>query len=533
MLQQLQLFSEELQYLVRPHIPEDIVSVQRGLLLFRQNMVDKKKEETDAITATVQDLTPYQVRLDLSMPIHSTCSCQQEHVCRHKLAVFFSSYSSIGSVSEWIQSWKNDSSSNERVRSSLHLQKATELWQSDKPIDNTYESWKGFMKENFQEQIGAHISQPSYSLMTKWDMYLQHVKAKMPIETEWKLLYLFIMYFHTTACTIQCFQQPSISGNARHFLQRELEEVMEELFYTMNQLTRVSRPFAFDQFFLGIRDDLTQMLDENGPHSSATINIYRNIWTTVLREKTWRNEELNRLLAIAEENHDGLHVQYVIALIHLSLLTNRDEQVAQLLQVLHPQDYPLLMYWVRHTDEQKVAPFITFITKNVLQYFQHETSYYARKEFVQFFLPYIKKYYAHTKKMELFEKFCETCLPYSFMYYSNYLLDSNKHRKWVELYLYSNIELDYIASDDIKKVQQENPTLLLPLFTNIVNEKIANKNRQSYRAAVRYLKKIRTIYKKEHNLEQWERYIEKIQHTHRRLRAFQEELKRGKLIHAE
>lgn len=138
-----------------------------------------------------------------------------------------------------------------------------------------------------------------------------------------------------------------------------------------------------------------------------------------------------------------------------------------------------------------------------------------------------------TQKLDTFEKYCEACLPYSFVYYSSYLLDVGKHKKWVELYLYSNIELDYISSEELKMVQQNDPTLLLPLFINIVNEKIENKNRQSYRAAVRYLKKIRTIYKKQKKLEQWERYLDKIQSSNKRLRAFQEELKRGKLIDAE
>jgi hypothetical protein len=50
---------------------------------------------------------------------------------------------------------------------------------------------------------------------------------------------------------------------------------------------------------------------------------------------------------------------------------------------------------------------------------------------------------------------------------------------------------------------------------------------------VRYLKKARTLYKKIKNETQFEIYLEKLSHEHRRLRAFQEELKRGKLIHAE
>lgn len=529
MLNKLQFFSDELQKLMRPQIPEDVVSVQRGLLLYRQNMVHRKVEEIDYISATVQDVIPCQVVLDLQLPINSSCSCKQDHICRHKLAVFFSSYATIASVSEWIHSWKNASAATIQV-SPLQLQKAKELLNKEQPIENTYDSWKAFMEDTFTKQISSNLLQPSYSLTTKWDVYIQRIKAKMPLETEWKLLYLFIMYFHTFRLTINSLQSGQISGNARHFLQQELNDTLENMHYLMEQLTRISRPFAFDQFFLGIRQDLKELLHEENPYFHESINVYRNAWTHILKEKTWRKEELDSL---QKQLNDQASVTIVIATIHLSLLTEHDEQVESLLHTLQPKDYPLINYWIRYTDEQKATPFILFIIQNIARFFEYETNYYRRKEFVSFFIPYVKKYCLRIHKMETFEKFCETCLPYSFIYYSSYLLQFNKHRKWVELYLYSNIELDYISSDDIKAVQQSDPKLLLPLFMSIVNDKIENKNRQSYRAAVRYLKKIRMIYKKEKNMEQWERYIDKIQNKYRRLRAFQEELKRGKLIHAE
>lgn len=529
MLNKLQFFSDELQKLVQSHIPEDVVSVQRGLLLYRQNMVYRKNEETDYISATVQDVIPCQVVLNLQFPINSSCSCKQDSICRHKLAVFFSSYATVASVSEWIQSWKNAGSAPIQV-SSLQLQKAKELLNEEQTIENTYDSWKTFMEDTFTKQISSNLLQPSYSLTTKWDVYIQRIKAKMPLETEWKLLYLFIMYFHTFRLTINSLQSSQISGNARHFLQQQLNDTLENMHYLMEQLTRISRPFAFDSFFLGIRQDLNELLHEENPYYYETINVYRSVWTHILKEKTWRRDELDHL---QKQLTGQASVIIVIATIHLSLLTDHDEQVESLLHTLQPQDYPLINYWLRYTDEQKSAPFILFIAKNISRFFECEPNYYRRKEFVSFFIPYMKKYFLRVHKMEVFEKFCETCLPYSFIYYSSYLLQCSKHRKWVELYLYSDIELDYISSEDIKAVQQSNPKLLLPLFMSIVNNKIENKNRQSYRAAVRYLKKIRTIYKKDKNLEQWERYIDKIQHKYRRLRAFQEELKRGKLIHAE
>lgn len=536
MTNELLLFSSELENSLNPKTPEDIVSVQRGLLLYTQNMVYGKKETNEIISATVQDVVPCQVTLDLTFPKNSSCSCKRQTICRHQLAVFFSSYSSIGSVSDWIRDWKHSShSSNNHV---IQLQKAKELLQSEPKIEHTYDGWKHYLEEMFKKQIIYSLQQPSYTFAQKWDQYLHRVKAKMPIEAEWRLLYLFITYFHTFQMTLRCLNDSEISHNTRHYLEKEVHELVDNILHIMEQLTSISRPFSFDEYYLGIRHDMKFLLEECGSFSDAALNIYRSIWSNLLKEKAWRKEEFaevyDHLQTLPPSTEKAtVSDSYLIATIHLALLIGHEDQVNKLLPEMHPKDIPLISYWIRYEDEKKVAPFIEFIIKDGLKFFDYASNYYRRKEFVQYFLPHVKKYCINNRKLDTFEKYCEAYLPYSFVYFSNYLLDASKYKKWVELYLYSKIELDYISADEIKIVQQHDPSLLLPLFTSIVNEKIENKNRQSYRAAIRYLKKIRTIYKKMKKLDQWERYIDKIQTSHKRLRAFQEELKRGKLIDVE
>ncbi|WP_042350952.1 SWIM zinc finger family protein [Bacillus massiliigorillae] len=530
MSDELLFFGKELQEIVNPKVPEDVVAAQRGLLLYRQNMVYQIQEEQGTITASVQDVVPCQVKLDLTEPTNSSCSCKQAAFCRHQLATFFTSYSSIASVSDWIQAWKSEKNSPTITRNSLQLQKAKELFQENKPLERNYASWKAFMEDTYTIQIGYNLYQPAYTLSSKWDVYFQRLKGKMPIEPPWKMLYLFVSYFQTYLFILRSIKKNEIKAYAQNFLEDEAQELVENMMYVMEQLTRISRPFAFDQFYGEIRNDLNELLNERGKLAQSSLDIYRAIWTHLLKEKTWRKEELQSLNEQLESNSNE---SLLAASIHLSFLTGDTANVTKLLSQLHPKDYPLLTYWIRYVDEQKSEPFLKFVMQNINAYITHAASHYKRKEIIQFLLPPIRKYCVNNKRMDTFEKFCEVCLPYSFVYYSNYLLDCGKHRKWVELCIYSNVELEYISKDEIKMIQDSDPSLLLPLYTSIVNEKIESKNRQSYRAAVRYLKKIRTIYKKQKKLEQWERYINQVQSSNTRLRAFQEELKRGKLIHVE
>ncbi|MFS0783805.1 SWIM zinc finger family protein [Bacillus sp. 1P06AnD] len=529
-------FSGELQKQLQPQKPEDVVNVQRGLLLYRQDMVYQCTENESVITATVQDVTPCKVTLDLTFPDNSQCSCNQQIFCRHQMAVFFTAYSKIRSVSEWITVWK--SGTKQVSVQTMQLQKAKELLRDEKPLELTYESWKEFMGDMYKKHIVYHLSQSTYNLTTKWDQYIQRVKAKMPLESEWKLLFTFMLYFQTFLLTMQTLKKEEKLGyTTTQFLKREAADLEEQVHYTAEQLTKSSRPFAFDAFYKGIRNDMAALLEPEPELDGSSIDIYRTIWTHILKEKTWRKaalDELNEALQQKQTNvQDNNFDCKPIAAIHLALLLDEDKMVTSMLEELQPKNYPLLAYWVRQFDEQKTTPFILFIMGHVHDYYDVAPNIYRRKEFVQFFIPHIRRYCQRVKRMELFEKFCEQTLPYSFVPFSHYLLDQEKYKKWVELYLFSNVELEYISTEELNIVTKHEPALLLPIFTSVVQEKIESKNRQSYKAAVRYLKKIRSIYKKEKQMDVWDRYIAKIQSSHTRLRAFQEELKRGKLIHVD
>ena len=531
MSNELLVFGEELQQLVNPQLPEDMVTVQRGLLLYRQEMVYRKVEREEIITATVQDVTPCQVSLDLSFPANSQCTCNPLGVCRHQMAVFFSSYSKIQSVSDWVQTWKNGKSH----LNTLPLQRAKELFLEEKPMERTYSSWKESMEDAYQKQIIYFLTQPAYTLSTKWDSYLQRLKSKMPIESEWKLLYLFLLYFHTYTFTLRTLKNESVSGSARMFLEEAADELLDQLNYLMDLFNRSARPFAFDDFFDGLQKDMDQLLEDYGELTVHSINIYRAIWTDILKERTWRQNALVRLQERLKDTEVKADVcqTVLIAVIHLLLLTGKDEEVPALLEELRPEDFPFISFWISHLDEQKSAIFIEYAIENIQSYLSYLQHYYRINQFIGHLSPYVRNYCAKTRQPDLYEKYCEKCMPHSLMFYSRALLENGKYKKWVELYIYNNIDYKFISNEDLKLIQTHEPTLLLPLLTSIVSENIEAKNRQSYREAVRYMKKIRSIYKKEKKLEQWERYIHLIQTTHKRLRAFQEELKRGKLIHVD
>jgi uncharacterized Zn finger protein len=84
--------------------------------------------------------------------------------------------------------------------------------------------------------------------------------------------------------------------------------------------------------------------------------------------------------------------------------------------------------------------------------------------------------------------------------------------------------------EELHLLEKEDLKLLLPLYHQAVERCILEKNRTSYKDAVKLLKKLKTYYKRLKQQQRWEQYIVRLAAQYTRLRAFQEELRKGKVI---
>jgi uncharacterized Zn finger protein len=104
--------------------------------------------------------------------------------------------------------------------------------------------------------------------------------------------------------------------------------------------------------------------------------------------------------------------------------------------------------------------------------------------------------------------------------------------KWADLQAFIGFDLDSLGKDRIREISKKEPSILLPLYHQSITGHINMKNRDHYREAVRKMKKLRTLYNKLKRQEDWQLFLELLLEKTKRLRAFQEECKRGKLIDA-
>jgi hypothetical protein len=115
--------------------------------------------------------------------------------------------------------------------------------------------------------------------------------------------------------------------------------------------------------------------------------------------------------------------------------------------------------------------------------------------------------------------------------YDDYLLEHQHDKEWVAYQLTNDyFAIEYISKKDLRIVEKRNMQYLLPLYFQSAEKYVEMKNRQSYKHAVRLLKKIAAYYKKTKRQDRFEVYLQGFMKRHSRLRALHEEMRKGRLI---
>ncbi|WP_434748429.1 SWIM zinc finger family protein [Paenibacillus amylolyticus] len=121
-------------------------------------------------------------------------------------------------------------------------------------------------------------------------------------------------------------------------------------------------------------------------------------------------------------------------------------------------------------------------------------------------------------------------LPHSRPAYEEAMHSRGQWRRWIDFQLSTGTEPLEFRVAVLQPIEKDAPELLLPFYHQAVERYIGHKNRDGYKAAVKLLKRLSKIYKKLKQEVQWEQFITTLAVRNSRLRALQEELRKGKLI---
>ena len=538
-LEYIEELSDELRDLLGPNSVEDARLVQKGMMLYRQGLVSQLQVSGSAITAVVQDVTPAKVLLDPQFLGLSECSCPAYEFCRHQMAVFFAAYAQVGSVSEWISKWR-EPLKEQKTAVVRGLQKAKDLVKANGVLKPDYGRWVDSFETSFDTLLAAKKYTSPFVVPELFGIYRRRLRASAPVEQEWRLLYELV-------ATVVSFRKLAVlseeHGHSIDAVHRTYEHLFELLVDDADDLVEKigmqTLPFDFDEFVVKLKDETFGLLTVVQGLSQQRIALYQLLWTGLFRKTAWREAELEqirlRMKSVGDEENP---LPLIVSGIHLCILLGEDDRALDAIGITDDElIVPYLVYWIEYLSGLKawkragrlIDVFLQKL-KGYLDGMEFVGRFHSRAGFMRTALRAITPYVSENGRADVYERALLGGLPYSYAEYEYLLFERGMYDRWGELQALVGMVFQDLPKDRVKIVEKEQPEVLLGMLHQAAQHEIDQKNRASYRMAVRHLKKLRTLYKKLKRVDDWQYYLEVLLERTKRLRAFHEECQRGKLI---
>jgi hypothetical protein len=124
----------------------------------------------------------------------------------------------------------------------------------------------------------------------------------------------------------------------------------------------------------------------------------------------------------------------------------------------------------------------------------------------------------------------QAMLPFSRTVYEDALAAHGRWDRWIDLQMCMGQDPLSFRVTVLKPVEKDAPELLLPFYHQAVERYVLQKNRDGYKAAAKLLKRLAKLYARLKKGERWEQFIVAFSSRNSRLRALQEELRKGGLL---
>ncbi|MBJ7984660.1 SWIM zinc finger family protein [Bacillus cereus] len=496
--------------------------------LYRSGVVYNVDFDGYTLSGTVNaEGSVYSVHIPIRNVTESYCDCFAPTQCQHMLAVLLSAASSFGQVGDVLTLFKNN------TKPSLPpIRTARQVLQSSAFEEMDYKSWQTYFEneyESFKKEQARLTYKQMYFLMSLFTDFYTKLERKAP-----RIVAIHELFKLHAA--LYCFQK----------LLEEIQEFEANKLYSYHQPVNVVRLFV-DKVESTVRDLKTEEIPEESKpilqetarliheaffstdaYTQERFFIYRHVWGELLRTEEQLQEEEKRIDTKINP------LSKALASSHLLFLNNEDLSAMELLKKQPASVVSLYFYWLEELlsamQWDRAKSWLSFTYKQVKETITEQENTVFIQDIVRLFVMMYETYATHTNEQAGLEMILQELLPYSFTNYEQYVLAKKQYHAWTELQLLYGFEVIELLKEPLKDIEKEAPEAALPLYHHAAMEAIEERNRKSYKRAVRYLKKLRMLYKRLKRTDEWDSFIIHIANLHSRLRALQEELRRGKLI---
>lgn len=495
----------------------DDLTMKRGFQYYKQGRVTAYRAEGGVIQAIVEGTDVYKVTIDPNDFGESRCNCPVGRPCKHLAAVLMVAAERAGRSVHAVAN----------ARTSLASQPARPLRQPGNGRlqaqaeqeaaglgEMSVAQWHDWF-ERCVEPLVDHTRNPHY-VKQAW-ANIQRWKPELAASAD-KLFelnaYLFLLRKLTTDSFLGYFTNIAAADVKQAVLlclQRELPppENPDESSRLADTAAYVRSRFLF-----------------KSPHADYFSESYFELWARWMPIAA-SGDELRALTEAEDQLGADLNrVGWLTARCWIHLLRGEDEVARQLLiEAGRPAAGDVLRILKRLADGEawdrladwlaECAPIIVGYRLDTLQVYSDLWEQAVR---------------GRPEEEERMWDAIAGLLPRSGRIYAEKLLQFGRWREWTDYQLSAGHDpLDYRAAE-LQPIEKADPEALLPFYHQAVERYVQLKNRDGYKQAVKLLKRLAKLYKKAKREDRWSFFFEAFAARHSRLRALQEELRKGKLL---
>lgn len=526
----------------------------------------------ERLTAHVRGTSGYLVEIDLAtFPLGSVCTCPYEvPVCKHMAAVILQWYAIAGSPRQLVESIRGPIQAR-------HDERLGAIWANASRAPGTESGGatggsrgtktgvdaRGLPGSKTQPPVPVPPKAPGReSPFSAWDAYLrfqwQNVSTIMrsvpgfrenrtasavwsqvdAICREWpepqRRLYRVVSSL--IACveiarTMGMNERTPGDSMIQFYAKMDLQMLVDELDNAIRALVRLDTMLEPEatELLVGLSRELLLFAGRFG----VLLIKYQSLWGNLLddgerieREIAWLDGRL-RQSADAPEGFDP--AVGTLARVHLLSQNDRSEDALVAFMSLYKGEIDA------HSSQVELCPPFAM---GVMSWNRDMEVWPAVQQWVDALAPYMPK----REWSPYFDEFCQCAVasaqasgqwdwlrgvlkglrPRSMKFYMGLLIEENKpesDREWAEHHMSRRSWPSELDRQEARVLELRNPAVLLPIYHLAICQKIEEKNKDSYHLAVRWLRKLDTLYKKQKRRDRFLLYVRMLAKRYSRLRT--------------
>lgn len=527
----------------------DEVTISRGFQYYKQGRVQGlTMSAPQYIEACVQGSDEYDVEMNLDFFSTSLCTCPVEGTCKHLMAVLLDYAFEQGrpvnmlvnarsivtfkpTTATHISAHATSYSKAVQIAAKKSENQSKLMEQSARIPTMSVIEWHELFKQ-YTVQLPQDIR--SFQYVEQAMNRILQLKPKLPNDIEHFYMlnaYLFVL--------TQIIHKPrhysehyySHGGNSKDPTITDLQESIET-YFTSGEAMAVNpdNQSWLQQTLAYIRGEMLRESSEKRYY----LDVYHSYWHYWISPNTSDIEpyskELMKLEQAGKEQGSSLsRFQWMIAQTWMNLYMGKDNEAWILLKeaktlAVIPSDISMyfLNYVSHHHQWNRLLAWLTALPPLFRSY---------RRDYLYKYMEYWELVINHLPEAE--KPMWDTLiamLPYSRPIYEEKLLQLGRWKQWMDYQLSTGRDPSEFRVSELQPFEKHAPEVLLPFYHQAVERYVMLKNRDGYKAAVKLLKRLAKLYRRIKLEQRWELFLTAFVGRYSRLRALQEELRKGKLL---